>query len=85
MSNIIYTKHANEKFEILERHGFEVTRDQVVKTVMEPDKVIPHTSNKYIAQKQISRCHVLRVVYRHENKDKVIITFYSGRKERYED
>ena len=85
MPNVRYTKHAVEKFEILKRHGFEVTREQVVKTVSEPDKLIPETSNRYIAQKRISKSHVLRVVYRHEGKHKVIITFYPGRKERYED
>jgi len=37
-----------------------------------------------IAQKGITARHALRVVYRQEGDKQVVITFYPGRRERYE-
>lgn len=83
MTDIQYTHHARSKFEILKRHGFEVTSDQVEETVRNPEKVIPQPGSKFIAQKGITRQHVLRVVYREEEETRVVITFYPGRSARY--
>ncbi len=84
MIGIEYTAHAQGKFEILKRHGFEVTPDQVEETVLSPDQVIPQPGGRFIAQKGITAQHVLRVVYREEGETRVVITFYPGRRERYE-
>ncbi len=81
---IHYTKHARYKFEILARHGFPVTEQQVADVLLRPDRVIPQSEGKYIAQKRIGESHVLRVIYREEGDDYVVITFYPGRRERYE-
>ena len=83
--NIVYTKHAKAKFEILERHGFTVTEAQVADTVLNPDRVMAEEGEeRAIAQKRISDMHVLRVIYRQEGEDLVVITFYPGRRVRYE-
>jgi hypothetical protein len=37
---IRYTRHAEYKFEVLRRHGFPVTPDQVADTLMHPDRVV---------------------------------------------
>jgi hypothetical protein len=37
-----------------------------------------------IAQRAITDRHVLRVVYREEGDSRVVITFYPGRRMRYE-
>ena len=84
MLGIVYTRHAEEKFEVLKRHGFEVTRQQVEETLAAPDMVIPQSKGRMIAQKRISEHHVLRVIYRQEGENQVVITFYPGRRERYE-
>ena len=84
MDDIGYTRHAREKFEVLKRHGFEVTSDQVEETVLNPERVISQPGDRFIAQKGISERHVLRVVYREEGETRVVITFYPGRRERYE-
>jgi hypothetical protein len=39
---------------------------------------------RMIAQRRINERHVLRVIYRQEGEDLVVITFYPGRRERYE-
>lgn len=82
--NLVYTNHARDKFAILQRYGFEVTLDQVSETVLNPQKVIPQSGDRFIAQKEISERHVLRVVYRMEGATHMVITFYPGRKERYD-
>ena len=39
MKPIRFTSHAEEKFAILFAHGCQVTREQVVKTFQQPEKV----------------------------------------------
>jgi len=82
---IRYTRHAEQKFEVLKRQELEVKRSQVEKTLRAPEAVSPQESGRFIAQKAISERHVLRVVYREEGETKVVITFYPARRERYAD
>lgn len=84
IGDIDYPSHARAKFVILRRYGFEVTPDQVRETVLSPEKVIAQPGGRFIAQKIITDRHVLRVVYRVEGTTRVVITFYPGRRERYE-
>ena len=85
MRGVVYTHHAMGKFEIFKRHGFEITSDQIEETVSNPDKVISQSNGRFIAQKRITKQHLLRVVYRKEGEKRVVITFYPGRRDRYED
>jgi len=80
---IRFTHHALGKIDLLARHGFKVSLDEVVETVEKPD-FIEEESEPYIAQRRVDERHVLRVVFRREGDDIVIITFYPGRRERYE-
>jgi len=80
---IEYTRHAREKFTILERHGCPVTAEQVEATVRTPERVEPDPPGRWIAQRGLDERRVLRVVYRQEGELRVIITFYPGRKARY--
>jgi len=80
---IHFTKHAREKFVILEEHGFRASKEEVVEAINNPDKIDYSRSPLFIAQKDISPTHVLRVVYKIENSVKIIITFYPGRKKQY--
>ncbi len=84
MWSVVYTKHAEDKFEVLRRHGFAVTHTQVDETVFNPERVIPQPGGRFVAQRGISEQHVLRVVYREDGDTRVVITFYPGRRERYE-
>ncbi len=84
MTRIRYTKHARLKFDVLRKHGFEVVPEQVVKTLEDPDLVIDAGGGIWIAQRRITLRHVLRVVYRKEGDEMVVITFYPGRRSRYE-
>lgn len=81
--NIFFTKHALDKFGVLERHSFSVSKEQVLETVENPDLIDKSRLPLWVAQKSIDPEHVLRVVYRQEEDMKVIITFYPGRKKQY--
>ncbi|MCS6909394.1 MAG: DUF4258 domain-containing protein [Anaerolineales bacterium] len=79
-----FTQHARDKFALLARHGFLVTEEQVVATLVSPDK-IDYDLTPPVAQKALTERHVLRVVFREEQGDLVVVTFYPGRRQRYED
>jgi len=81
---IIFTKHARDKFEVLKRHKFLISKQQVVKTVEYPDLIDESRLPLLIAQRKIDRNYVLRVVYKYEFGIIKIITFYPGRKKQYE-
>ncbi len=81
---IIFTKHAENKVEILKRHKFSISKKQVIKTIDCPDLIDKSRSPILIAQRKIDTNYVLRVVYKQEFEVKKIITFYPGRRKQYE-
>lgn len=81
---ILFTKHARDKFEILKRHKFPISEEQVIATVAAPDLIDYSRSPLLIAQRKIDKVHVLRVVYKQEKEIIKIITFYPGRSQQYE-
>ncbi len=83
-SVIFFTKHAKEKFRLLERHGFYISEEQVISTLQSPDLVDHSRHPLLFAQGEVDESHVLRVVYKQEEDRKIIITFYPGRRKDYE-
>ncbi len=81
---IRFTDHAWKKFADLEALGFIVTEAQVVDTVLRPES-IDASEHPPTAQKVISEKHVLRVVFIEDGEGILIVTFYPGRRKRYED
>ena len=81
---IHFTRHAEDKFEILRKHGVTVTKEQVIAAVQRPDYLDRSRLPLLIAQGDLDRHHVLRVVYKQEEGLIKIITFYPGRKKQYE-
>jgi len=79
-----FTRHAREKFAILKGHKFSLSKDQVIDAVVNPDVLDRSRAPLLIAQKKISSTHVLRVVFRQENQNTIIITFYPGRRKDHE-
>ena len=61
-----------------------VRKEDVIKTVKEPEKVEKGRKGRMIAQRTIDVEHVLRVVYEEKDNEIVVITFYPARRERYE-
>ena len=79
-----FTKHAEEKFKILKRHGFDVSKILVSETVKNPDFINYSRWPIKIAQREFDKTRVLRVVYKQSDEIITIITFYPGRKTQYE-
>ena len=85
MKKIVFSDHAEYKFKILKKHGFEVTKEIVLSAMKNPDKIEMGYKNRKIAQKIISDRHIIRVVFEEFNEVLRIITFYPGKRDRYED
>jgi uncharacterized DUF497 family protein len=84
VKEIIFSSHAENKFAILRHHGFDVSKDTILFALERPDKVEYGYKDRKIAQKVIDESHVIRVVFE-ETRDIVrVITFYPGRRVRYE-
>jgi len=81
---IVYGIHAEEKFEILRRHGFVLTKKQVRETLQKPDRIEEGFRGRKVAQRRISKKHVLRVIYVEGQNEIAVVTFYPGRRSRYE-
>lgn len=81
---ILFTKHALRKFSTLQRHGIQLTKTQVLNALRFPEKIDISRLPLYIAQITLDSKHVLRVVYKKEDNQKIIITFYPGRRTQYD-
>jgi hypothetical protein len=85
VKEIVFSGHAETKFEILREHGFAVSRKEVLSAVRNPDKVEYGYKERRIAQMNLSATHVIRVIYEEGQAATKVITFYPGRRDRYED
>ena len=84
---ILFTKHAIEKLVAYEGGSIRISAEDLIQTITKPDIVDTRSRMpEYIAQKHLDTTHVLRVIYavETERKEIRIITFYPGRKSKYE-
>lgn len=81
---IRFTKHARQKFDDLAEIGFIVTEEQVIDVLQNPESIDQDVSPP-IAQKALTKRHLLRVVFVEDEDEIRVITFYPGRRNRYED
>lgn len=78
-----FTKHAQEKFEILKRHGIELIPEQIEYVVNYPVAVDYSRLPQEILIGELDREHLLSVVTERENETVRGITFYPSRKKKY--
>lgn len=82
---IVFSPHAEEKFLLFEERGFPILKEQVLDCMKNPDKIEAGYRGRLVAQKGLDVSHVLRVVFAEGKAGiKRVITFYPGKKERYE-
>jgi len=84
VKEIIFSSHAENKFAVLRNHGFDVSKDTILLALESFDKVEHGYKNRKIAQKVIDERHVMRVVFEETGEMLRVITFYPGRRVRYE-
>ncbi|KKR62071.1 hypothetical protein A2643_01555 [Candidatus Nomurabacteria bacterium RIFCSPHIGHO2_01_FULL_39_220] len=80
---IIFTKHAQDKFTILRKHKFIISKEKVLETLNNPDLIDYSRLPLLIAQRKFDTMYVLRVVYKDEGMNMKVITFYPGRSKKY--
>lgn len=80
---IVFSRHAQEKFQVLARHGLYIERHMVVDAVQKPAHLDYSRAPLVIAQIPLDRTHVFRVVYKQEGNQILVITFYPGRIKQY--
>ncbi|MCY3638666.1 MAG: hypothetical protein OXG80_06165, partial [Chloroflexi bacterium] len=76
--------HTILKFEQIRNQGIQIDEAAVINTVLFPQHVTPGYRNRLIAQSPLDARKVLRVVYEESDEEIVIVTFYPGRRARYE-
>lgn len=80
---ILLSNHVREKLDILREHRVVVTEELVKETLVHPDKIVPGSGGRLIAQKALDEKHVLRVVFIQEADRIRVVTLYPARRGRY--
>jgi hypothetical protein len=81
---IVYGSHAEEKFEILRRHGFVVSKRQVRETLQRPERLKRALEGEKSRNGEFPRSMFYEVVYEEGQRQIKVVTFYPGRRSRYE-
>lgn len=81
---IIYTKHALEKFNTLEKHGWKISKLKVSQTIRKPEWLGKSRIGQYAAMSMLDQNHILRIIYDRIGRDVKVITFHPARKDKYE-
>ena len=84
MKRIIFSGHAERKLVVLNRHRFSVSKNTIISAIESPDKIESGYKGRSIAQKIIDEGHLIRIIYEDLPEVVRVITFYPGRRERYE-
>lgn len=82
---IIFTRHAEFKLLLLERHGFKISRKEVEETVKIPERVQTGYKGRKIAERILTKNHLLRVVFEEFAHELKVVTLYPARRDRYAD
>lgn len=81
---IVYTKHAQEKFKVLAKQDFSITKKRIRQIIKNPKWKGSTRYGQETALGLVDERHILRIVI--DRKDDIIkvITFHIGRRGKYE-
>lgn len=77
-----FTKHAYDKFELLRKYGFDISRAAVEEAVASPC-LVDRRDDQVLVLKPLDRKYALRVVYKMVNDNIVVVTFYPVKRKRF--
>jgi len=80
---VVFSKHAEWKFEVLRRHGIIIEKKTVEEAVAKPDLLQPGLKEIMIAVKVLDDKHLIRVIHTKKDNHIRVITFYPIRREKY--
>lgn len=78
MKNIKILNHARRRMQT-----YNVSEELVREAIDRPDSELESYGNRRIAQKKLGR-YVLRIIYEYEGEEKIVVTVYKARAERYD-
>ena len=81
---VVFSKHADYKLQLLREHGFNLSKKEIEEVVINPDRISSGYVGRKIAERVISKQHILRVVFEDLPRQFKIITMYPSRRGRYE-
>lgn len=84
MKKNVFSLHALNKIQILNKHQIFVNKNLITKIITKPDRIESGYKNRLVAQGVLDDKHILRVVYEESEEEIKIITIYPGRRSRYE-
>lgn len=79
---IKFARHALEKFKVLEKYGFKISKDHVIAAVRNPLR-LERKDEQFLAMKIMDDSYALRVVYEERKGIILVITFYPVRRDRH--
>lgn len=59
---IVFSQHSQKKLQIIEQHGFSLTKSQIVDVVLNLDSDVECKEGRRVCQKVLDSEHVLRVI-----------------------
>ena len=81
---IVFTAHALEKFKVINKHGWHITKLKVRQTVRNPRWRGTSRFGQETAINLLNHQHILRVIIEKENDIIEIITFHPAKRGKYE-
>ena len=81
---IIYTKHAEEKFSVILKQDFSITKRKIRQIIQYPKWVGSTKYDQETALGLVDERHILRIVFNREDGIIKVITFHIGRRGKYE-
>lgn len=81
---IIYTKHALEKFVVLEEEGWKITKWKIVRTIKNPQWTGESRFGQETVMSLMNDKHIIRIVLGKKGDIIKVITFHIARRGKYE-
>ena len=81
---IVFTKHALEKFAVLKRLGWNITKEKVKETIKKPKWKGASRHGQETAMSLVDDKHIIRVVINRAGGIITVITFHIARRGKYE-
>lgn len=81
---IVFTKHALEKFAVLKRFGWNITKKKIRETIKKPKWKGTSRYGQETAMRLIDEKHIIRVVIDKDGGIIKVITFHIARRGTYE-
>ncbi len=81
---ILFTKHAEEKFIVMKRLGWTLTKAQIKETISSSQWRGSSRFGQKTAMTLVDKNHILRVIMNQEGDIITVVTFHIARRGKYE-